>query len=72
MKLFEIDLVQFVSDIVFKLLNFDYSSSDQKIKIKNWSFDDCVILEIRLTHGNQLLPNTARNICETVLTNLFK
>ena len=60
-KLFEKDLVHFVSDIIFKRLKFDYSSSEtvsnQGIKIKNWSFDDCIFLEIRLTHGNQLLPN---------------
>ena len=38
-KLFEKDLVHFVSDSVFKHLKFDYSSSEtvsnQKIKIKN-------------------------------------
>ena len=54
-KLFEKDLVtlHFVSDSIFKSLKFDYSSSDQKIKIKN-CFYDCVFLEIRLTHRNQL------------------
>ena len=64
-KLFEKDLVHFVSDSSFKRLKFDYSSSktvsNQKIKNKNWFFDDCVFLEIRLTHGNQLLPNMSRN-----------
>ena len=49
----------------FKRLKFDYSYSktvsNQKIKIKNWLFDDCVFLEIRLTHGNHLLPNITRN-----------
>ena len=64
-KLFEKDLVHFVSDSFFKRLNFDYSSSEtvsnQKIKIKNYFLDDCVFLEIRLTHGNQLLPNLTRN-----------
>ena len=64
-KLFEKDLVHFVSDSIFKRLNFDYSSSEtvlnQKIKIKNYFLDDCVFLEIRLTHGNQLLPNIMRN-----------
>ena len=35
--------------------------SNQKIKIKKWFFDDCVFLEIRLTNGNQLLPNKTRN-----------
>ena len=64
-KLFEKDFVHFVSDSSFKLLNFDYSSSEtvsnQKIKIKNYFLDDCVFLEIRLTHGNQLLPNITRN-----------
>ena len=63
--LVEKDLVYFVSDSIFKRLNFDCSSSEtlsnQKIKIKNYFLDDCVFLEIRLTHGNQLLPNTARN-----------
>ena len=63
-KLSEKDLVHFVSDIIFKRLNFDYSSSEtvsyQKIKIKNYFLDDCVFLEIRLTHGNQLLPNITR------------
>ena len=57
-KLFEKDLVHFVSDSTFKRLNFDYSSSEtvsyQKIKIKNYFLDACVFLEIRLTHGNQL------------------
>ena len=65
-KLFERDLVLFVSDSIFKRLKFDYSSSKtvskQKIKIKNWFFDDGVFLEIRLTHGNQSLPNITRNI----------
>ena len=64
-KLFEKDLVHFVSDSIFKRLKFDYSSSEtvsnQKIEIKNYFRDDCVFLEIRLTHGNQLLPNIARN-----------
>ena len=45
-KLFEKDLVHFVSDSIFKRLKFDYSSSEtvsnQKIKIKNYLLDDCV------------------------------
>ena len=56
-KLFEKDLVQFVSDVIFKRFKFDYSSSEtvsnQKITIKNCVFDDCIFLEIRLTHENQ-------------------
>ena len=64
-KLFEKDLAHFVSDSIFKHFKFDYSSSEtvsnQKIKIKNCFLDDCVFLEIRLTHGNQLLPNIIRN-----------
>ena len=48
-KLFEKDLVHFVSDSIFKRLNFDYSSSEtvsnQKIKIKNYFLDDCVFSE---------------------------
>ena len=64
-KLFEKDLVHFVSDRIFKRIKFDYSSSEtvsnQKMKIKNYFFDDCVFLEIRLTHRNQLLPNITRN-----------
>ena len=64
-KLFEKDLVRFVSDSIFKRLKFDYSSSEtvsnQKIKIKNYFLDDRVFLEIRQTHGNQLLPNIWRN-----------
>ena len=64
-KLFEKDLVHFVSDSIFKRLNFDYSSSDtvsnQKMKIKNYFLDDCVFLKIGLTHGNQLLHNITRN-----------
>ena len=64
-KLFEKDLVHFVSDSIFKRLKFDCSSSktvsNQKIKIKNYFLDDCVFLEISLTHGNQLLPNITRN-----------
>ena len=39
-KLFEKDLVHFVSDSIFKRFYFDYSSSEtvsnQKIKIKNY------------------------------------
>ena len=64
-KLFEKDLVYFVSDSIFKRLNFDYLSSEtvsnQKIKINNYFLDDCVFLEFRLTHGNQLLPNITKN-----------
>ena len=64
-KLFEKDLVRFVSDSIFKRLKFDYSSSEtvsnQKINIKNYFLDDCVFLEIRLTHGNQQLPTITRN-----------
>ena len=64
-KLFEKDLVHFVSDSIFKRLKFDYSSSgtvsNQKMKIKNCFLDGCVFLEIRLSHGNQLLPNITRN-----------
>ena len=64
-KLFKKDLVHFFSDSIFKRLKFDYSSSEtvlnQKIKIKNYFLDDCVSLEIRLSHGNQLLPNITRN-----------
>ena len=63
-KLFEKDLVHFILDSIFKRLKFDYSSSEtvsnQKIKIKNYFFDDCVFLEIRLTNGNQLLLNITR------------
>ena len=65
-KLFENDLVHFVSDSIFKRLKFDYSSSEtvsnQKMKIKNCFFDDCVFLEIRLTYGNQSLPNKTRTM----------
>ena len=65
-KLFEKDLVHFVSDSIFKRLKFDYSTSEtvsnQNINIKNYFRDDCVFLEIRVTHGNQLLPNITRNI----------
>ena len=54
-KLFEKDLVHFVSDSIFKRLKFNYSSSETvsnlKIKIKNHFLDDCVFLDIRLTHG---------------------
>ena len=43
-KLFEKDLVHFVSDSIFKRLKFDYSSlepvSNQKIKIKNHFLDE--------------------------------
>ena len=64
-KLFKKDLVPFVSDSIFKRLNFDYLSSETvsnpKIKIKNYFLDDCIFLEIRLTHGNQSLPNITRN-----------
>ena len=59
------DLVHFISDSIFKRLKFDDSSSEtlsnQKIKIKNYFYNDCVFLEIRLSHGNQLLPNIAKN-----------
>ena len=64
-KLFEKNLVHFILNGIFKRLKFDYSSSEtvlnQKIKIKNYLIDDCVFLEIRLTYGNQLLPNITRN-----------
>ena len=64
-KLFKKDLVHFVSDSIFKRLKFDYSSSEtvsnQIIKIKNSLLDDWVFLEIRLIHGNPLLPNIMRN-----------
>ena len=64
-KLFEKDLVHFVKNSIFKHLKFDYSSSEtvsnQKMKNKCWFLDDCVFLEIRITHGNQLLPNVTRN-----------
>ena len=65
-KLYEKDLVHFVLDSIFKRLKFDYSSSEtvpnQKIKNKNYFFfDDCVFLENRLTHGNQILPNITKN-----------
>ena len=64
-KGFEKDLVHFVSDSIFKRLEFDYSYSEtvlnQKIKIKNCFLDDCVFLEIRVTHVNQVLPNITRN-----------
>ena len=53
-KLFDENLVHFVSDSICKRLKFDYSSSEtvsnQKIKIKNYFLDGCVFLEIRLTH----------------------
>ena len=59
-KLFEKDLVHFVSDSIFKRLKFDYLSSEtvsnKKIKNKNYFLDDYVFLEIRLTHGNQFFP----------------
>ena len=65
-KLFKKDLIHFVLDNSFKRLKFDYLSSEtvsnQKIKIKKCFFDDCVFLEIRLIHGNQLLPNIKRNM----------
>ena len=64
-KMFEKDSVHFVSDSIFKRLKFDYSSSEtvsnQKIKIKNCFIKNCVFLEIRLTDGNQLIPNITRN-----------
>ena len=62
-KLFEKDLVHLVLDSVFKRLKFDYSSSEtvSNQEIKNCFHDDCIFLEIRLTHGNQLLPNITRN-----------
>ena len=64
-KLFEKDLVHFVSDSFFKRLNFAYSSSEtvskQKIDIKRYFLDELVFLEIRLTNGNRLLLNITRN-----------
>ena len=58
-KLFEKDLVHFVSDSIFKRLKFDYSSSEtvsnQTIKNKNYFLDDCVFLEIKLTHGKSII-----------------
>ena len=62
-EMFDKDLVHFVSDIIFKRLKFDFSSSEtisnQKIKI--CFLYDSIFLEIRLTHGNQLLQNISRN-----------
>ena len=64
-KLFEKDLVHFDSDSIFKRLKFDYSCSEtvsnQKLKIKISFLDNCVFLEIRLTHGNQLFREITRN-----------
>ena len=58
-KLFEKDLVHFISDSIFKRLNFDYTPSEtvsnQKIKIKNYFLDNCVFLEIRLNHGKSII-----------------
>ena len=75
-KLLEKDLVHFVSDSIFKRLKFDYSSSEtvsnQKINIKNYVLDDCVFLEIRLTHGNQQIPTRTRNKLVPAFSNLFK
>ena len=75
-KLFEKDLVHFVSDSIFKRLTFDYLSLEivpnQKIKIKNCFLDAGEFLEIRLTHGNQLLPNITRKKRVTAFSNLFK
>ena len=73
-KLFEKTLVHFVSDSIFKCLKFDCSISEtvsnQKIKIKNCFLDGCVFLEIRLSHGNQLLPNITRNKLVTAFSNM--
>ena len=75
-KLFGKDLVHFVSDSIFKRLKFDYSCSEtvskQEIKIENYFLDDCVFLEIRQTHGNQVLPNITTNKRVTTFANLFK
>ena len=75
-KLFEKYKVHFVSDIIFKQLKFDYSSSEtvlnQKIKIKNYFLDNFHFQEIRLTYGNQLLANIMRNKCVTAFSNLVK
>ena len=75
-KLFERDLVHFVSDGIFKRLKFDYSFSktvsNKKMKIKNCFLDNCVYLEIRLAHENQLLPNITSNKLVTAFSNLFK
>ena len=64
-KLFERDLLHFLSNSIFKCLKIDYSSSEtvskKRIKNKNYFLDDCVFLDIRLTHVNQLLPNITRN-----------
>ena len=47
-KLFNKDLVHFVSDSIFKRLKFDYSFSEtvssQKMNIKNYFLDYCVFL----------------------------
>ena len=64
-KLFEKDLVHFVTNSISKRLKFDYSSSEtasnHKIKKNNYFLDDCVFLEIILRHGNHLLPNITKN-----------
>ena len=74
--MFEKDLVHFVSDSIFKRLNFDYSSSEtvsnQKIKIEDYFLDDVVFLEIRLTRGNNFLSNITKNERVTAFSNLFK
>ena len=58
-KLFEKDLVHFVSDSIFKRLKFDYSSSEtvlnQKINIRNYFLDHCVFLEITMEINNYQL-----------------
>ena len=62
----EKDLVHFASDSIYKRLK-DYSSSEtvsNQKKNKNKFFDNCVFLEIRLTHGNRLSPNLPRNKIE--------
>ena len=72
-KLFEKDLVHFVSDIIFKRLKFDYSSSEtvsnQKIKIKNHFSDDYAKCS---KIANTLKLRTPKIIAENNFQNILK
>ena len=55
-----------------KTMSLRFSSKRRGTKIKNYFLDDCVYLEIRLTHGNKLLLNITRNKRVAAFSNLFK
>ena len=54
------------------LLAYPSAFGSGELKIKNCFLNGCLFLEIRLTHGIQLLPNIMGNKLVTAFSNLFK